>query len=150
MLVSGKFIAFGPSVFFFASADGEVAGLVEHQLNAADPVVVALPGSAFLELASSISRMRARARFPRSDARQGTEDRAGRQIARQYVEDGGAVGLVIIGWPRGLRDDGLQDLVITSSLSPSAASSTASSTSSRRQSGGGGEARRIQASRARC
>lgn len=95
VLVSGKFIAFGPSVFF-ASADGEVAGLVEHQLNAADPVVVALPGS----LSSSL--------FDLADAGKGEVpldptlgkalkiEQAGKSLG-QYVEDGGAVGLVIIG-----------------------------------------------------
>jgi len=43
VLTQGKFVAFGPTVFY-ASDDGKVRGLVESQLNAADPVVVELPG----------------------------------------------------------------------------------------------------------
>ncbi|MGE9295731.1 MAG: hypothetical protein ACQKBV_05530, partial [Puniceicoccales bacterium] len=44
VLMDGTFAYIGPSVYF-TSANGATFGLVENQLNAADPVVVELPGS---------------------------------------------------------------------------------------------------------
>jgi biopolymer transport protein ExbB len=94
VLVAGQFIALGPTVFF-VSDDGVVSGLVESQLNAADPVVVALPG----DLAAGLG----------SIARDGTgllpldptlgkalKTEKARKTLRQYLADGGPVGIVIV------------------------------------------------------
>ncbi|MGH0035586.1 MAG: MotA/TolQ/ExbB proton channel family protein [Myxococcota bacterium] len=95
VLTAGQFVAIGPSVFY-ASEDGRVVGLVENQLNTADPVVVALPGGVdggIVELASTGSGL-----LP-LDATLGKALKTvkARKSLLQYVNDGGVVGLVIIG-----------------------------------------------------
>jgi len=93
VLTRGKFVSLGPTVFY-ASEDGAVTGLVENQLNAADPVVVPLPGSftdGIVELARSGS-----GRLP-LDATLGKaikKEKASKTLM-QYIDDGGAVGYVI-------------------------------------------------------
>lgn len=94
VLLPGRFLAFGPSVFF-ASQDGDVAGLVQHELNAADPVVVELPGGlsdSLFELAES-----GKGELP-LDPTLGKAlkiEQAGKSLGK-YIEEGGPVGLVII------------------------------------------------------
>ncbi|MGH0031990.1 MAG: MotA/TolQ/ExbB proton channel family protein [Myxococcota bacterium] len=94
VLTDGRFIAIGPTVFY-ASNDGDVVGLVESQLNAADPVVAALPGGyagGIREIAASGSGT-----LP-LDATLGKALRVekARKSVFDYVEDGGVVGHVII------------------------------------------------------
>jgi biopolymer transport protein ExbB len=94
VLTDGKFVALGPTVFY-ASDDGQVAGLVESQLNAADPVVVALPGGlgdGIREIAASGAGA-----LP-LDPTLGKAlriEKASKSVF-QYIEEGGVVGYVII------------------------------------------------------
>jgi len=94
VLTKGTFVALGPTVFY-VSDDGETLGLVESQINAADPVVVALPG-----LDGNLAEV----------ARGGlaslpVDPTLGKALKTQkaakglgdYVADGGVVGYVIIG-----------------------------------------------------
>jgi biopolymer transport protein ExbB len=94
VLTSGQFVALGPTVFY-VSDDGRVSGLVETQLNAADPVVVPLPdadGGAISELASA---GHGELPFDASLGRALKVEKA-RKTLEQYVADGGPVGLVIL------------------------------------------------------
>ncbi len=95
VLVEGQFLALGPTVFF-TSDDGAVRGLVEGQLNAADPVVVALPADLVSDLPAIAANGRGVLPF---DATLGKAIKAekARKSLMQYVEDGGVVGYVIIG-----------------------------------------------------
>ncbi len=94
VLTDGKFIALGPTVFY-ASDDGEISGLVENRLNAADPVVVALPddfSDGLLALATSGT-----GQLP-FDATLGKALKVekARKTVFQYIEEGGVVGYVIV------------------------------------------------------
>jgi len=94
VLTQGTFVSVGPTVFY-ASDDGGVIGLVETQLNAADPVVVALPGSnadGIIELAASGA-----GRLP-IDATLGKALKVekARKSLFEYIDDGGPVGYVIL------------------------------------------------------
>ena len=94
VLTPGKFIAIGPTVFF-ASNDGSVTGLVESQLNSADAHVVSLPAGysdGIAQLASTGSGT-----LP-LDASLGKALRVekARKTLFQYMQQGGAVGYVII------------------------------------------------------
>lgn len=93
LLTQGRFVALGPTVFY-ASEDGRVSGLVESRLNAADPVVVALPGvnGQIAEVASG-----AAGSLP-LDATLGKalKSEKARKGLFDYVDDGGPVGYVII------------------------------------------------------
>ena len=95
VLVPGRFVSFGPSVFF-ASDAGDVAGLVEHQLNAADPVVVKLPGRLSNSLFALAETGKGEVPLDPTLGKALKIEQAGKSLG-QYVEDGGAVGLVIIG-----------------------------------------------------
>ncbi len=94
VLVDGQFIAFGPTVFF-TSADGAVSGLVESQLNAADPVVVSLPGGLTAGLAS-IAGEGAGALPLDPTLGKALKTEKARKTLRQYLADGGPVGVVIV------------------------------------------------------
>jgi biopolymer transport protein ExbB len=94
VLTQGTFVALGPTVFY-VSDDGETSGLVEARLNAADPVVVALPGLngnladvARGELASLPLDPTLGKALKTRKAAKGLGD---------YVADGGVVGYVILG-----------------------------------------------------
>ena len=94
VLTEGKFVALGPTMFF-ASNDGSVAGLVENQLNAADPVVVALPAG--LEAGISAVAQNGSGQLP-LDATLGKAIRV-EQAAKglfDYMQAGGFVGYVIV------------------------------------------------------
>jgi len=95
VLTKGQFVSVGPTVFY-ASTDGSVAGLVENRLNAADPVVVALPGG----LADGIVEVaRAGTGALPLDATLGKalkKEKAAKTLM-QYVDEGGVVGYVICG-----------------------------------------------------
>ena len=95
VLTRGKFVALGPTVFY-ASDDGEVTGLVENQLNAADPVVVPLPGS----LGRGIQQVAAAgAGLLPLDPTLGKALKVekARKSLTDHVADGGPVGAVIVG-----------------------------------------------------
>jgi biopolymer transport protein ExbB len=94
VLTEGHFVALGPSVMF-AGGDGRVAGVVENRLNAADPVVVPLPGG----LASKVADIAAggRGELP-FDATLGKalKTQKARKSLRQYLREGGMVGYTIV------------------------------------------------------
>ncbi|MCA9505443.1 MAG: MotA/TolQ/ExbB proton channel family protein [Myxococcales bacterium] len=94
VLTKGRFVAFGPTVFF-VSDDGEVAGLVENQLNAADPVVVALPGGLASSFASIATEGTGQLPLDPTLGRALKVEKA-RKTLGQYIQDGGVVGYVII------------------------------------------------------
>jgi biopolymer transport protein ExbB len=95
VLTKGTFIALGPTVFY-ANSDGSLAGLVETRLNAADPVVVPLPGS-FADGIAALAQNQPGA-LP-LDATLGKAlkmEKASKSLL-QTIDDGGAVGYVIVG-----------------------------------------------------
>lgn len=94
VLTDGTFVAFGPTTFF-ASADGAIAGLVESQLNAADPVVVALPGVDTRGIAALAAGESGRLPL---DATLGkaVKIEKSRQTLFEHLEKGGVVGWVIV------------------------------------------------------
>ena len=94
VLTTGRFIAFGPTVFF-VSEDGAVAGLVENQLNAADPVVVALP-SGLSDSFAQIAATGAGAVPLDPTLGRALKVEKARKSLGQYIADGGVVGYVII------------------------------------------------------
>lgn len=94
VLTDGTFVALGPTTYF-ASADGKVVGLVESQLNAADPVVVALPGvdtRGIAQLAAGEA-----GRLP-LDATLGkaVKIEKSRETLGEHLAKGGAIGWVIV------------------------------------------------------
>jgi biopolymer transport protein ExbB len=95
VLTEGRFVAFGPSVFF-SSPDGRVSGLVEAQLNAADPVVVALPGGLDDDIAA-VANDGGHGLLP-FDATMGkaVKIEKARESLMAHIEKGGAVGYIII------------------------------------------------------
>ncbi len=94
VLTSGSFVALGPTVFF-SSSDGEVSGLVEHQLNAADAVVVPLPGGLASGIASVASGTAGLLPFDATLGKALKIEKA-RKTLLQYIQEGGAVGYVIV------------------------------------------------------
>jgi biopolymer transport protein ExbB len=95
VLSEGWFIALGPTVLY-ASQDGTVSGLVEHQLNAADPVVVPLPGGLGDDIAKIAEGNAGLLPFDSTLGKALKVEKA-RKSAMQYVAEGGVVGYVIIG-----------------------------------------------------
>ncbi|WP_269540432.1 MotA/TolQ/ExbB proton channel family protein [Cerasicoccus fimbriatus] len=95
VLQEGTFAKFGPTVFF-TSNDKSVYGLVETQLNAADPVVVALPETISGSISNAVSTGSGALPF---DATLGKAIKVAKakKSLMAYVEDGGQVGYVIIG-----------------------------------------------------
>jgi len=94
VLTRGRFVALGPT-FYFASEDGSVSGLAENQLNAADPVVVPLPGRVDAGIAGLAQEGQGRLPFDATLGKALKKEKA-RKTLGQYVEDGGAVGYVIL------------------------------------------------------
>jgi biopolymer transport protein ExbB len=92
VLTEGTFIGFGPT-FFYASRDGSVTGLVENQLNAADPVVVPLPMD--VDFREVIETGMGTLPFDATLGKALKVEKA-RKSLRQYVADGGVVGYVIV------------------------------------------------------
>jgi len=95
VLMDGTFAYIGPSVYF-ASSDGAVYGLVENQLNAADPVVVELPDRVASRIPQTLDQGEGALPF---DAQLGKALKVvkAKKSLMAYVEDGGEVGYVIIG-----------------------------------------------------
>ena len=93
-LTQGKFISLGPTVFF-VSADGAVKGLVENQLNAADPVVVALPAQ-FDETLLALAESNAGALPLDPTLGKALKVVKAQKTLGEYIADGGVVGYVII------------------------------------------------------
>ncbi len=94
VLTKGRFVALGPTVFY-ASDDGEITGLVETRLNAADPVVVALDGSLGRGIAELASSGEGRLPFDATLGKAVQVEKA-RKTLMQHVADGGPVGAVIV------------------------------------------------------
>lgn len=94
VLSQGKFVAFGPTVFY-ASADGAVKGLVENQLNAADAVVVALPAGQDAGLPDVAAAGAGVLPFDATLGKALKVEKARKGLG-QYVDEGGVVGYVII------------------------------------------------------
>ena len=93
-LTSGKFISVGPTVFFVGD-EGRVSGLVEAQLNAADPVVVDLPAGLTDALPQLATTGTGVLPFDPTLGKAIKLEKARKTIG-EYVADGGAVGYVII------------------------------------------------------
>jgi biopolymer transport protein ExbB len=94
VLTPGKFVAMGPTVFF-ASNDGGVAGLVENQLNAADPVVIALSSGLSAGIGEIAQNGQGLLPFDATLGKALKIERARKTLA-QHVDDGGVVGYVIV------------------------------------------------------
>lgn len=94
VLTEGRFVALGPTVFY-ASDDGDVVGLVENQLNAADPVVVELPGGFHAGIAALAAAGEGTLPFDATLGKALKIEKA-RKGLLEYVDDGGVVGYVII------------------------------------------------------
>ncbi len=94
VLTQGRFIALGPSMFY-VSESGEVSGLVENQLNAADPVVVKLPEEISGTLAAVATSGQGELPLDPTLGKALKVEKA-RKTVGEYVEDGGVVGYVII------------------------------------------------------
>ena len=94
VLTQGKFVALGPTVFY-ASDDGKVSGLVENRLNAADPVVVSLPGGLDSGIVAIAREGMGSLPFDATLGKALKIERS-RKTLMQYVEDGGVVGYVIV------------------------------------------------------
>jgi biopolymer transport protein ExbB len=95
LLTEGNFVALGPTVFYASNDDG-VAGLVENQLNAADPVVVELPRN----LVQGVHALAETGQgFLPFDATLGKalKTEKARKTLLQFIDDGGVVGYVICG-----------------------------------------------------
>lgn len=94
VLKEGKFIIMGPTVYF-SSKDGSTYGLVETQLNAADPVVIDLPDSIAGNIASTVQSGAGSLPFDSTLGKALKVAKAQKSLMG-YVEDGGEVGYVII------------------------------------------------------
>ena len=94
VLRAGNFVALGPTVFY-ASEDGSTAGLVEARLNAADPVVVPIPGDSGAGIASVASSGAGELPFDATLGKALKIEKA-RKSLLAYIEEGGVVGLVIV------------------------------------------------------
>ncbi|MDJ0866348.1 MAG: MotA/TolQ/ExbB proton channel family protein [Myxococcota bacterium] len=95
VLTEGRFVALGPTVFF-ASEDGQLTGLVENQLNAADAVVVPLPAGLGQGIHAIATEGRGELPFDATLGKALKTEKARKSLA-QYVSDGGVVGYVILG-----------------------------------------------------
>jgi biopolymer transport protein ExbB len=95
VLSSGRFVALGPTVFY-ASEDGEVAGLVENQLNAADPVVVPLPGDFGEHIAVVAASSSGGLPLDPTLGKALKVEKASKSLLDR-LNDGGAVGYIIAG-----------------------------------------------------
>jgi biopolymer transport protein ExbB len=94
ILTRGQFLSVGPT-FFYVSDDGAVSGLVENQLNAADPVVVKLPSS-FDEVLVAVAQD-GTGRLPLDPTLgKALKVEKARKTLGEYIADGGVVGYVII------------------------------------------------------
>lgn len=94
VLTRGSFIAFGPTVFY-ASDDGSVSGIVENQLNAADPVVVELPDRLGADLSAVAAKGEGTLALDATLGKALKREKARKSLG-QYVREGGMIGYVII------------------------------------------------------
>jgi len=94
VLRQGTFVALGPTVFY-SSSDGEIAGLVETRLNAADPVVVPLPGGLADGVAELASTGQGALPFDATLGKALKVEKA-RKSLFQHIDDGGPVGYAIV------------------------------------------------------
>ena len=94
VLTAGSFVAIGPTVFY-ANADGSVAGLVEARLNAADPVVVALPGDAADEILAVAQGGAGPLPLDATLGKALKLEKSSKSL-KKYLDEGGAVGYTIV------------------------------------------------------
>ncbi|MGB0619028.1 MAG: MotA/TolQ/ExbB proton channel family protein [Myxococcota bacterium] len=94
-ITPGQFISVGPTTFFVAD-DGSTAGLVEAQLNAADPVVVPLPETHDASLVAVASTGSGLLPLDPTLGKALKVEKA-RKTVSEYIADGGVVGYVILG-----------------------------------------------------
>ncbi len=94
VLTAGTFVALGPTVFF-SSDDGAVSGLVENQLNAADPVVVPLPDGLAGGILAIASTGQGELPFDATLGKALKKEKARKSMV-EHVQAGGVVGYVII------------------------------------------------------
>ncbi|MAJ60425.1 MAG: hypothetical protein CBC48_10730 [bacterium TMED88] len=95
VLTEGTFVSVGPTVYY-SNQDGTVAGLIENRLNAADPVVVALPGDASEEIQAVAQSGEGPLPFDATLGKAIKKEKASKSLL-QYIDDGGVVGYVICG-----------------------------------------------------
>lgn len=95
VLTSGTFVALGPTVFY-ANSDGSLAGLVETRLNAADPVVVPLPGRNADGIFALAQDQPGSLPLDATLGKALKMEKASKSLL-QTIDDGGAVGYVICG-----------------------------------------------------
>jgi len=94
VLTAGQFIALGPTVYY-VSDDGKTIGLVESQLNAADPVVVDLPGGFESQIAEVTASGAGSLPFDATLGKALKKEKA-RKSLLAHIDDGGVVGYVIL------------------------------------------------------
>ncbi len=94
VLTAGRYISFGPTVFF-ANEEGSVTGLAEAKLNAADPVVAKLPSGHAEGIAAIARGETGTLPFDATLGKALKKERAQKSLI-EYVEDGGAVGYIIV------------------------------------------------------
>lgn len=94
VLTEGAFIRFGPTVFF-SSKDDSVRGLVESRVNAADPVVVALPKDMTASFGEIVQGGTGELPFDPTLGRALKIEKA-RKTMGEYIAEGGVVGYVIL------------------------------------------------------
>ncbi len=95
VLTEGRFVALGPTVLY-SSEDGSLSGIVEARLNAADPVVVPIPGGIAEGIVEVAKTGAGSIPFDATLGKALKVEKA-RKSPMAYVADGGAVGYVIIG-----------------------------------------------------
>lgn len=95
ILTKGHFLSFGPTIFYTSEDDG-VRGLVESRLNAADPVVVAIPGGLMSSFGAIANDQPGTLPLDPTLGKALKIEKA-RKTLGQYIADGGVVGYVIIG-----------------------------------------------------
>ncbi|WP_309399579.1 MotA/TolQ/ExbB proton channel family protein [Cerasicoccus maritimus] len=95
VLVDGKFAIMGPTVYF-SSDDGATFGLIEAQLNAADPVVLDLPDDIDGGISQAVTSGNGMLPFD-STLGKALKVAKEKKSLKGYIDDGGEVGLVIIG-----------------------------------------------------
>lgn len=94
VLTQGHFMAYGPTVFY-VSESGMVSGVVESRLNAADPVVVAVPDQFKQAFVSIVSTGQGVLPLDPTLGKALKIEKA-RKTMGQYIEEGGVVGYVIL------------------------------------------------------
>ena len=94
VLTQGHFLSYGPTTFY-TSQDGAVRGLVESRINAADPVVVPVPGNLMTSFGDIAANGAGELPLDPTLGKALKIEKARKSIG-QYIADGGVVGYVIL------------------------------------------------------